>query len=209
MDLPFSESAFLDLFGAYNQDLWAAVIAVWIITIAVVIRTWLKPRNDAAVVILLAAHWLWSGVVYHWIYFRTINSAAAIFAGLFVVQGALFAWAGLAHQGRFTAPRSLRGVVGLGLVGYGLIYPLMGIALGLQYPRLPLFAVPCPTALITAGLLLMSSGLPRVVNVVPILWTIIGSSAAIVLGIRADLALVAAGALLLLDTLAPRALGSR
>lgn len=79
----------------------------------------------------------------------------------------------------------------------------------LQYPRLPLFAVPCPTTLLTAGLLLTASGAPRFVNIVPVIWAAIGSSAALVLGIRADLALLVAGALLALDTLAPHALGPR
>jgi hypothetical protein len=45
------------------------------------------------------------------------------------------------------------------------------------------------------------------VNIVPILWAVIGSSAAFVLGIRADLALAAAAALLALDTVVPSALG--
>jgi hypothetical protein len=55
----------------------------------------------------------------------------------------------------------------------------------------------------------MSAGVPRFINIVPILWAVIGSSAAFVLGIRADLALVAAGVLLALDTLAPSALGEK
>ena len=74
---------------------------------------------------------------------------------------------------------------------------------------MPLFAVPCPTTLVTAGLLLTAAGVPRWVNIVPILWAVVGSSAAFALGIRADLALVVAGALLALDTLVPSALGAR
>jgi hypothetical protein len=63
--------------------------------------------------------------------------------------------------------------------------------------------------LITAGLLVTATDVPRLVSAVPILWAAIGSSAAFILGIRADLALVVAGAILAVDTLAPLALGRR
>jgi len=209
MGLPFSESQFLDVFGAFNQELWPAVITLWGITLAAVIQLWRMRRAGGGVMWLLALHWLWSGVAYHWRYFRAINPAAVIFAGLFVVQGAIFGWVWLMGNSRFAFDRSLRSLLGMGLCCYGLIYPFLGVGFGLRYPRLPLFAVPCPTTLVTAGLLLMSSGVPRVVSVVPILWSAIGSSAAIGLGIRADLALAVAGTLVAIDTLAPRALGPR
>jgi len=35
---------------------------------------------------VLAVHWAWSGIVYHWFYFRKINPSAAIFSVLFVLQ---------------------------------------------------------------------------------------------------------------------------
>jgi hypothetical protein len=103
----------------------------------------------------------------------------------------------------------VRGAVGGALVLYGLIYPLIGFTLGLEYPRLPLFAVPCPTTLITVGFLVAAVGAPRVAAVVPVLWAVVGSSAAFALGIRADLALVVAAALLVLDVVVPSALGWR
>jgi hypothetical protein len=74
---------------------------------------------------------------------------------------------------------------------------------------MPVFAVPCPTTLFTAGLLLNSAGLPRLASVIPLLWAILGGSAASALGIRADLALVVAAVLLAIDVVAPAALGAR
>ena len=87
------------------------------------------------------------------------------------------------------------------LIVYSLAYPLVGLAFGLAYPRMPIFAVPCPTTVLTCGVLLLASPFRRVTAIVPILWSAIGGSAAFVLGISADLALVAAGALLLVRTL--------
>jgi hypothetical protein len=209
MTLPFSESAFLDVFGAYNVRLWPVVAVLWALTAAMVGR-WLGGRTEGRPLLaVLAFHWLWSGVAYHWGFFRSINPAATVFAALFVVQGAAFAWVAVMSPSRFQIAPSVRGVLGAALAVYGLIYPFLGLAFGLRYPRLPLFGVPCPTALVTAGLLLTATGIPRLVNVVPFVWAAIGAFAATLLGIRADLALVPACALLIVDTIAPRALGSR
>lgn len=144
-----------------------------------------------------------------WSFFRRINPAAAWFAVLFLVQTTIFVRLLVAERGFVVADRSVRGVVGAGLVLYGLAYPLLGFLFGLQYPRLPLFAVPCPTTLITAGLLVASREVPRFVRIVPIVWAVIGSTAAFALGIRADLALVVAGGVLAIDTLRPSVLGPR
>ena len=210
MNLPFSHDAFLDVFGAYNALLWPAVAVLWATTAVLVLRWMRNGRTDGRdPFALLAVHWAWSGIAYHWLFFRRINPAAAIFGALFVLQAVLFAWFALTSRARFTFDWRPRSILGGGLIVYGLLYPLVGFGLGLQYPRLPLFAVPCPTTTVTAGLLITSTGIPRALNVVPILWAIIGSSAAFVLGIRADLVLAVAAAVLALDTLLPSALGPR
>jgi len=210
MNLPFSHDAFLDVFGAYNAAVWPAVMLLWLVTAGVVFALFRTGRlNGQALFWLLALHWAWSGVAYHWFFFRSINPAAPIFAMLFIMQAAVFVWLAVVSRGSTRLSPDLRGIIGGALVVYALAYPLVGVAFGLEYPRLPLFAVPCPTALITAGLLVTATDVPRLVNAVPILWAAIGSSAAFILGIRADLALVVAGAVLAVDTLAPSALGRR
>jgi hypothetical protein len=93
-------------------------------------------------------------------------------------------------------------------VCYGLVYPFLGFALGLRYPRLPLFAVPCPTTLVTAGWL-VTADTPRMIGILPLAWAVTGSSAAFALGIRADFALAAAAVILAVDMVAPSALGAR
>jgi hypothetical protein len=55
----------------------------------------------------------------------------------------------------------------------------------------------------------MSAGIPRVASVIPIMWAVIGGSAAFVLGIRADLPLLVAAVLLCVDTVAPSLFGPR
>ena len=92
MNLPFSETAFLDVFGAYNRALWPVVIVLWAVTAGMAVRRWRQGYGDRSLSALLAVHWAWSGVAYHWFFFRSINPAALLFAGFFVVEAALFTW---------------------------------------------------------------------------------------------------------------------
>jgi hypothetical protein len=199
------------VFGAYNTALWPALAALWVVTVGLVVNWMRKGRMDGrGVFVLLAVRWAWSGIVYHWFFFRSINQAATLFGAVFVLQAVLFGWLAAASRGVFTLQGwRLRSILGTALVVYGLVYPFVGIVFGLQYPRLPLFAVPCPTTLVTAGLLLTAVGVPRWVNIVPVLWSVLGISAAFALGIWADIALVVSGAILALDTLAPNVFGTR
>jgi Family of unknown function (DUF6064) len=209
MSLPFSKGGFLDVFGAYNSALWPTVAAFWIITVAVIIA-WLRDgRMPRVICALLAAHWAWSGIAYHYIFFRRINPAATLFGVLFVIQAVLFIWFAKASRGGFAITKSLRGVLGGSLIVCAILYPALGLGFGLRYPRMPLFAVPCPTELLTAGLLLVSSDIPRVAYIVPLFWAVVGSVAALSLGIRADMALLAAGVVLALDLFVPQILGGR
>ena len=202
MTLPFSHDAFLDVFGAYNASLWPLAGALWGITAAVALA-WLSGRlGGRQLLLLLAAHWVLSGVAYHWLFFRDINPAAALFAVMFVLQGCLFVWLGLIARPALTA-LAWRRWIGIALTVYGLAYPLVNLAFGLRYPRVPLFAVPCPTTLVTAGLLLTCAHVSRAANLVPAAWAVVGCSAAFVLGIRADLALAVAAGVLVIDMLLP------
>ena len=210
MSLPFSRDAFLDVFAAYNAALWPAVVTLWLVT-AGAVGPWMRLGRPSGRVLmaLLAVHWIWSGVAYHWLFFSRLNPAALVFGALFTLQGLLFGVLAALAQARFGLARNARGVLGGVFVIYALAYPAIGIAAGLRYPRVPLFAVPCPTTLLTAGWLINATGVPRVVRIIPALWAVIGSTAAIALGIRADWALVAAAVALVIDGVAPQALGAR
>jgi hypothetical protein len=199
MNLPFSHDQFLDLFGAYNTALWPAVLLIWLVTLVAAIAVLRGRLSRRRLLALLSLHWAWSGVVYHWLFFRRINPAAVLFAALFVGQAVLFCWLASRAGGAVRLRAGWRFAAGVALTGYGLAYPFLGLVLGLTYPRMPAFAVPCPTTLVTAGLLLAVVDIPRLAGVVPILWAIVGSSAAFALGIRADLALAVSAVLLAAD----------
>jgi len=204
MDLPFSRAEFFDVFAAYNTAWWPAAIALWAVSLGLVIRAFgAGGPPHRALSALLAVHWTWSALAYHAAYFSRINPAAWIFAALFLVQAGIFVWLGMVHDRlRFSTGRSARHVAAGALIAYALAYPLINAALGHAYPRAPTFGVPCPTAIFTVGLLLASSPPRWDVSVIPILWSAIGGSAAVLLGVRADLALPVAGALLVVRLLA-------
>jgi hypothetical protein len=207
--IPFSEDDFLNVFAAYNSALWPAVLVLWIATSGIVLRWWIYDRGDRSIHALLAVHWAWSGIVYHWIFFRSINAGAVLFGSLFVVQALIFAWLAYRKRGHYNAGWSFRGFLSGCLLVYAFLYPVLGLLSGLEYPRLPLYAVPCPTTLFTAGMLLASSGLPRKAYILPAIWSAIGGSAALLLGIHADFVLLVAGALLMLDIIVPKTPGRK
>jgi hypothetical protein len=80
---------------------------------------------------------------------------------------------------------------------YALVaYPAIAYASGQHYPALPTFGLPCPTTIFTIALLLWMPGTsPRALLVIPILWSVLGLSAATTLGIREDFGLAVAGAI--------------
>jgi hypothetical protein len=90
------------------------------------------------------------------------------------------------------------------LIAYSLVYPAMNAAQHGTFVRIPAFGVPCPTTILTAGLLMLAT--PRVwaLSIVPIVWSAIGGSAASLLGVRADYALPIAGIALLLSLVFPK-----
>jgi Family of unknown function (DUF6064) len=62
--------------------------------------------------------------------------------------------------------------------------------------KIPTFGLPCPTTIFTAGLLLLAAPHSRTLAIVPIVWSVVGGSAAFLLGVSADYALPVAGAAL-------------
>ena len=87
MQLPFTREQFFDLFVAYNEALWPAVVALWIAsTVIVARRLSARHQHDRWVSALLVGHWAWSALAYHVAFFTRINPAAWLFAALFLAR---------------------------------------------------------------------------------------------------------------------------
>src|SRR5688572_24397517 len=212
MTLPFTPDQFFEVFGSYNESLWPFAIALWLASFAALVFH-LRGQRQRFINVLLVTHWLWSAIAYHIAFFSRINPAAWLFAGLFLVQALLFVWYGvIIERLNYSSGRSLRHVLSNGLIVYALIYPALSWFEGFSFPRMPTFGIPCPTTLLTVGFLLVANRpLPRGLTAIPIVWTFIGGSAAFLLGVHADLMLLAAGISMLIYVVwaQPKALGHR
>lgn len=199
MQLPFTAEQFLAVFAAYNQALYPAQ---WLAYALAALAVWLAWGGGAIAgrvcALILAAFWLTSGLGYHWHFFAAINPLAKVFAALFMVQAAgLAAWALWPGPGPgFGRRRDGRFWVGAIIIAYALVlYPLLGWALGHGWPHQPLVGLtPCPTALFSFGLLLLTRRpAPLILLLIPLAWSLIGAFAAVGLGMGEDAVLAVAG----------------
>jgi hypothetical protein len=152
--------------------------------------------RDSAITGVLGVLWIWMGAIYHIGHFTTINGAAFAFGGLFILEGLLFIAAGRATGGLwFRVRNDVYGWTGGLFAFYALVfYPLLGSLAGHTFPAAPTFGVPCPTTIFTFAVLLWcGSRVPVWLLVIPALWSIVGLSAALALGVYEDFGLVVAG----------------
>ena len=80
MNIPFTLDEFLDVFRRYNEAVWPAqviLVALALVAVGVAVRGRAFGRTPA---LILAFFWLWIGVVYHLMFFQSINPAAVVFA---------------------------------------------------------------------------------------------------------------------------------
>jgi uncharacterized protein DUF6064 len=195
MQLPFTREQFFDLFSAYNQALWPAAVTLWIAS-ALVSMLLLSPRrpSDRWIIALLAAHWAWSAVAYHVVFFTRINPAAWMFAALFFLQAGLLFWVGVVQRSLAFAPwRDRWAVVGWLVIVYSLVYPGVNALQHFRLARIPTFGVPCPTTIFTVGMLMLAEPRSPRLSIIPIIWSAIGGSAALLLSVPADYMLPLAG----------------
>ncbi len=80
-----------------------------------------------------------------------------------------------------------------------MLYPVLNAAQHQTLLRAPTFGVPCPTTIFTMGVLLLAAR-GWSLAVIPLAWSVIGGSAAVLLGVWADYMLPIGGVLLALHS---------
>ena len=154
--LPFGRQEFLEVFGRYNIAVWPAQLLLYAVAL-VIVALILRRERRSVVVALLATLWLWTGVVYHLLFFSEINPAARYFGIAFIAQAVLL----LATDRRQTASGEwgtpIARSTGKVLIAYALVgYPLIGSLAGQTYPTVVTLGLPCPTTIFTIGVLLIA-----------------------------------------------------
>jgi hypothetical protein len=197
MNLPFSLGDFLNVFKNYNQTIFPLQIVFYLIAFLCIYFLFTGNKNlSKTISIVLSFFWLWMGIVYHLIFFSAINKAAYVFGVLFILQGIMFAGCGLIRKKlSFKYSNNIYNYIGIIFLLYALIiYPVLGTLLGHSYPYSPTFGLPCPTTIFTFGILLFADKkFPGHLLNIPLLWSIIGISAALALTIYEDIGLLVAG----------------
>lgn len=198
MKLPFTVEQFIGVFTDYNAATWPAPVLAHALGLAMLSAAFRRsPGCDRFISLGLAAMWAWTGIIYHAMFFSEINPAALLFGAAFVLQAGLLA--ANAFRGRVAYRPSIRGVRGrmahLSIVFAMLVYPVLGQVSGHGYPNGPVFGLtPCPLVIFTFGMLLFTERtLPKYLVIVPMLWAVVGASAALGLGIREDIGLLVCG----------------
>lgn len=195
MEFPFTIDQFLNVFKSYNQYVFpfqSLFIAIAIVIIILVV----KSSGNKLISALLSFLWLWIGIVYHIAFFSVINPAAYFFGAIFIIQGILFFILGVVKgELVFHFSKRINSFIGFSFILYALlIYPILNYQLGHPYPYSPTFGLPCPTTIFTLGVLLfIKNRVSFYIFFIPLLWSLVGFSAAVNLKIYEDFGLLFAG----------------
>ena len=195
---PFTVEQFRDVFRAYNTAVSPAqylLFAMALAAVAAVLRP--QPWSGVAVSAILGALWTWIALAYHLAFFARISPAAYGFAALYLAGAVVFIWQGVNRRRLiFRWVGGPKAMAGAALIVFALVvYPVWSAYAAQPYPATPTFGLPCPTTIFTIGLLCFAvPPTPRGPLIVPLLWCLVGAQAALLLGVQADLGLIAAGA---------------
>ncbi|MCF7885163.1 MAG: DUF6064 family protein [Candidatus Marinimicrobia bacterium] len=199
--MPFNVEQFLEVIKNYNLaiGILPVVIAFSLGILAIWELVKKKKHADKLINNILAVFWIWNGAVYHLGFFLKINPAARIFGILFIIQGLLFLYYGnFTSKLQYTFRKGVYYTIAWVLIVYAiLIYNILSPFLGHVYPVAPLFGIaPCPTTIFTLGILIFTNEkMPKVILIVPFIWSLIGGSASILFGIYEDILLLISGVL--------------
>ena len=199
MELPFTIEQFFEVFRKYNNAIFPLQIIFYLVALFSVYLV-VNPNRTSNKIIaaILSFFWLWMGVAYHILFFSDINQAAYLFGLAFSMQSILFFIYGIVQTRlSFTLRPGIYGITGIGLIVYALVvYPILGFVFDHRFPLSPTFGLPCPTTIFTFGLLLLTNkNVPVTILVIPLVWSVIGLSASLQLGVIEDMGLPVAGLL--------------
>lgn len=196
-NMPFTAEEFFEVFKQYNLGVWPAQILIYLVA-AVILLIRIRPiRNTLRwQAIGLALLWLWTGIVYHWSFFSGINPAAKLFGGVYILEAILMValtFSGTRFQ--LASKSDNRSITGWVFVIFAMIiYPVLSPLFGHPWPAMPSFGLPCPLTIFTFGVLLWWGGRQILwLAIIPLLWALVGTTAAFNFGVWQDITLFIAG----------------
>jgi len=189
MKTPFTTEQFFEVFEKYNLAVFPGQIILLAMGIAALLLIHShKEYRNRLIAGFLGILWLWIGVVYHLSFFTSINKAAYGFGGLFILQGIFFFLETFRNRLAFAFEGTTKDYLGYVFMVFGLvIYPVVSFFLADSPAHTISLGLPCPTTIYTFGLLMVTtSRFPKYLLIIPILWAIIGTGAALNFGVYQD-----------------------
>lgn len=182
METPFTTEEFFEVFERYNSAVFPFQLIILVLGfIAVLIIPGKRSIKNSLIAGFLGFLWLWIGLFYHIAFFTSINKAAYIFGGLFIIQGIFFIIELRRKKLEFSFTGQVREYVGYFFILFGLIlYPIISYLLEASFVKTISLGLPCPTTILTFGLLMLTTNkLSKYLLIIPTIWAIIGTTAAI------------------------------
>lgn len=190
MDIPFTTNAFFEVIQMYNLGLFPAQLIIFLLGTMALVFLHQKGKNKSRFIsVFLGLLWIWIGVAYHLAYFTSINNAAWGFGSLFILQGLLFLFEGLYKKRLdFEFKRKSPQYIGYFFIVFGLIlYPVIIYYFKDSPEQTITLGLPCPSTILTFGFLMLTTRkFPRFLLIIPTLWAIIGTGAAVKFDVYPD-----------------------
>ena len=190
MKIPFTTEQFFSVFEKYNSTVFPFQ---WIIILLGMFTLFLihskYSSKNKLIGSFLGLLWVWTGIVYHIIFFTAINKLAFVFGGFFILQGLLILInTFLKDKLSFSFSSQTKNYFGYFFILFGLIiYPIISYLVQGSFNRTIALGLPCPSTIFTFGFFMMAGNkLPKYLLIIPSLWAIVGVGAAIQFGVYQD-----------------------
>jgi hypothetical protein len=194
--LSFSLEEFLVVLENYNVAIWPLQIIAYALILLVLFIS-LKPTKYSAKIVslILSFFWLFTGIVFCFIYWAPTHIFGYIFGICCTAQGILFLYSLIRSDITISLPNKTNMFIGILFILYAMIgYQILGYYLGHIYPKF--FAVglvPCPTTIFTFGLfVILNTKIPIKYVAIPFVISLGGFLAAYN-GIYEDIGLIILG----------------
>ncbi len=194
MKTPFTTEQFFSVFERYNSVTFPAQIILLLLGIfSLHVTIFSRAGKNQTVGGLLGLFWIWMGLVYHITFFSSINPPAYIFGALFILQGIFFFWETYKRKKiEFSYSGGIVDYIAVFFVVFGLfIYPIISYLLTGSFAKTISFGLPCPTTIATFGFLMLArESLSKYLVIIPSLWALVGTTAAVSFNVYQDYLLI-------------------
>lgn len=191
--IPYSPEVYHSQLGYYYQATSPAhLLAIGIGLLLLVLVARPSARGPLISQLIIASFWIWTGAIFHRVYFAELNWAAEYFGYAFIAQGLLVGLHAILYTDKVYQTPPLARVTGCVLVVVAMIFsPTIAAVAEAPIATAHLFGItPLPLIIATWGVLLVSAArLPLWLLVIPLIWTVWEGLIAHALGLWPDVAL--------------------